>query len=78
MDPIKTYDFQVIAVNSTMMSLENAVSFETGPSNAALTGFGVATAALFLPYVIGNTQEALKENTDFGGVAMSRSKEGSW
>ena len=77
-DPIKTYDFQVIAVNSTMMSLENAVSFETGPSNAALTGLGVATAALFLPYVIGNTQEALKENTDFGGVAMSRSKEGSW
>ena len=77
-DPIKTYDFQVFAVNSTMMSLENSVSSETGLTKAAVTGLGVGTAAvgaLFLPFVIGSAQEAFKEDKHFGGVAMPRSKE---
>ena len=69
----------MIAVNSTMMSLENAVSSETSPTNAAVTGFGVATAAisaLFLPYVIGRVQEAFKEDMDHAvdPTSMPRSR----
>ena len=76
-DPVKTYKFQVIAVNSTMMSLENSVSSETGLTKAAVTGLGVGTAAvgaLFLPFVIGSAQKAFKEDTEFGDDDMPRSR----
>ena len=64
----KTFEFIVVATNSTVTSLETKTSSETELSTAALATLSSAAGALgalYLPYVIGMAQEAFKEIEDF-------------
>ena len=67
-DESTTYEFQVVAINSTARSLGTKRTEETEVTTAALATVGIATGAvgaLFLPYVIGRAQKAFKENENF-------------
>ena len=79
-DESTTYEFQVVAINSTARSLGTKRTEETEVTTAALATVGIATGAvgaLFLPYVIGRAQKAFKENENFvlDSSEMSDSKQ---
>ena len=58
------YEFQVIALNTTMMSVADtvpsAITLSTPLTLGELCVSGGALGSLFLPMVIGNAQEAFK------------------
>ena len=75
-----SYEFQVVATNSMVTSLETKQSSETEVTTAAIATYSSAAGAvgaLFLPYVIGSAQEAFKEGQDFAvdHFEMSDSKQ---
>ena len=77
-DSNTVYEFQVLALNSTVTGLGKKGSSKAEPSTAAMTTFGActgATASLFLPYVVGRGIEAFKGNKDYDDVCLSESKE---
>ena len=66
---ITTHEFQVVATNSTVTSISSGETSESiFPSSlvsAAGVGAGAATS-LFLPYAIGASCEAFKQNKSYG------------
>ena len=68
-----THEFQVVATNSTVTSLSSGETSESiFPSSlvsAAGVGAGAATS-LFLPYAIGASCEAFKQNKTYGGESQ--------
>ena len=71
------YEFQVIALNTTMMSVADsvpsAITLSTPLTLAECVGGG-ALGSLFLPMVIGNAQEAFKSKQDFFDTSTSDTK----
>ena len=68
------YEFQVMAVNSTVTSLATKRSAEANPSTAAVNTFGVCTGAagsLLLPYAIGI---AIEEKSGLFNMSESNKK----
>ena len=77
-DSNTVYEFQVLALNSTVTGVGTKGSSKAEPSTAAMTTFGActgATASLFLPYVVGRGIEAFKGDKDYDDVCLSESKE---
>ena len=68
-----THEFQVVATNSTVTSLSSGETpesiFPSSLVSAAGVGAGAATS-LFLPYVIGASCEAFKQNKSYGGESQ--------
>ena len=76
--PDTIHQFQVVAINATITSLETEFFSNAEVSTAAMTGvgIGIGTAASFcLPYTIGRAMEAFEEESDFDSVCISDSKE---
>ena len=71
------YEFQVLAVNSTVTSLATKVSDGVEPSTAAMTTFGACTGvagSLLLPYVIGKAMDSMENDIQFELNTLSDSK----
>ena len=70
---MNTHEFQVVVTNSTVTSLSSGETSESiFPSSlvsAAGVGAGAATS-LFLPYAIGASCEAFKQNKSYGGESQ--------
>ena len=77
LDSNSRYEFQVLAVNSTVTSLATKRLAMPEPLTAAMTTFSACTGAagsLCLPYVIGKGMEAFKKDWDYNDVVLSGTK----
>ena len=68
-----THEFQVVATNSTVTSLSSGETSESIFPSSLVSAAGVGASAatlLFLPYAIGVSCEAFKQNKSYGGESQ--------
>ena len=68
-----THEFQVMATNSTVTSISSGETSESIFPSSLVSSAGVgagAATSLFLPYAIGASCEAFKQNKSYGGESQ--------